>query len=99
MIRERATAGTDWAVRARERVLEDFEKAQKGGSRAGGSSNSIIKAPVAVAGAKRKFVESEEMDSMLRSAEEAALKQLEEEQVRQARAPTQFSLPYTDRRD
>lgn len=78
--------------KARERVLEDFEKAQAGGKKVGGANAAVARktdAVPVVAGVKRKFeIEDDEVERLVKEAEEKALAQLEAEQVR--RGPSRY---------
>lgn len=73
--------------KARERVLDDFEKAQQlGPGRTKAPSASVAAsngAPASTAGVKRKFeFDKDEVERLVQEAEERALRQLEAEQVR-----------------
>jgi hypothetical protein len=85
--------------KARERVLEDFERAQANGSgkrtpAASGAAPSTSKGLTTVAGVKRKFeVDTDEVERLIKEAEDRALKQLEAEQVRASFTRFECALP------
>lgn len=78
--------------KARERVIEDFEKAQDGfGSKSSRSSTtSSNAAPEEQRGVKRKFeLDNDEVDRLAKEIEEETMKKIEQEQAaaRKAKLP------------
>ena len=80
---------------ARERVLADFEKAQSviSSSNPKKSNTSFSSVPEKVAGTKRKLeIDDEEMNKRMKESEDAALRQIQEEQVGESSVETMLKL-------